>query len=272
MDLTQLAIEQSIGTMWSRYHEPLSLDEIADTAILSKFYFSRVFRSLTGTSPGRFLSAIRLYNAKLLLLQTPLSVTEIAYMVGYNSLGTFTSRFTRSVGDSPGRYRTKSQASGHALGGRSRSVPAGRTGEVTGSVVLPQGGETTRTYVGLFANPLIEGRPVACTVLDGSGRYTLRGVPSGTWYARAAAVGVGEVDARPWERRPQFLGAGGEVTVPAGGGAVERNISLRKATILDLPVLLALPELDNWELPGSGRGLGVPMGADSVAAPPVAVH
>lgn len=272
MDLTQLAIEQSIAAMWSRYDEPLSLDEIADTAILSKFYFSRVFRSMTGTSPGRFLSVIRLFNAKHLLLQTPLSVTEIAYMVGYNSLGTFTSRFTRSVGDSPGRYRTKSRASGHCLAGRSCSVATGRTGEVTGSVVLPQGGGATRTYVGLFASPLIEGRPVACTVLDGSGCYTLRGVPSGTWYVRAAAVGVGEVDPRPWVRRPQFLGVGGEVTVPASGRAVERHIGLRKVTILDLPVLLALPELDNWELPGAGRVRGVPVVVDPVAAPPVAVH
>src|SRR3954451_12345611 len=126
--------------MWSRYNEPLSLDEIADTPILSKFYFSRVFRSMTGTSPGRFLSAIRLFKAKHLLLQTPLSVTEIAYMVGYNSLGTFTSRFSRSVGDSPGRYRAKSQAGRHCLAGRARPVSAGSIGEVTGSVVVPQGG------------------------------------------------------------------------------------------------------------------------------------
>jgi AraC-like DNA-binding protein len=268
VDLTQLAIEQSIATMWSRYNEPLSLDEIADTAILSKFYFSRVFRSMTGTSPGRFLSAIRLCNAKRLLLETPLSVTEIAYMVGYNSLGTFTSRFTRSVGDSPGRYRTKSRASAHSLAGRARPLPAGRTGEVTGSVVLPRGGDETRTYIGLFANPLVEGRPVACAVLDGAGSYALRGVPSGTWYVRAAAVGTGEVDPRPWERRPRFLGAGGEVTVPAGGRVGERNIGLRKVTMLDLPVLLALPELDNWELPRADRVRSV-LTAD---APPVAVH
>jgi len=272
VDLTQLAIEQSIATMWSRYNEPLSLDEIADTAILSKFYFSRVFRSMTGTSPGRFLSAIRLFNAKHLLLETPLSVTEIAYMVGYNSLGTFTSRFTRSVGDSPGRYRTKSRASGHCLGGRARPLPAGRTGEVAGTVVLPEDGEVTRTYVGLFANPLIEGRPVACAVLEGSGAYRLPGVPSGTWYVRAAAVGLGEVDPRPWERRPRFVGAGGEVTVPAGGGTVERHITLRKATVLDLPVLLALPELDNWELPGAHEMRGVPVDGHAVGQAPVAAR
>src|SRR5579859_5367880 len=106
----QAAIERAIDTMWARYHEPLSLADIADTAILSKFYFSRVFRNFTGTSPGRFLTAIRLSKAKQLLLETSLSVAEISYMVGYNSLGTFTSRFTHSVGVSPARYRALSQA------------------------------------------------------------------------------------------------------------------------------------------------------------------
>ncbi|MFL6111500.1 MAG: hypothetical protein ACJ786_09130, partial [Catenulispora sp.] len=52
-------------------------------------------------------------------------------------------------------------------------------------------------------------------------------------------------------RRPRLLGAGGEVTVAAGARVGERVIGLRKVTILDLPVLLALPELDNWDLPGT---------------------
>ncbi|HZP49639.1 AraC family transcriptional regulator [Actinocrinis sp.] len=258
MDLTQLAIEHAIATMWIRYNEPLSLDEIADTAILSKFYFSRVFRSMTGTSPGRFLSAIRLFKAKNLLLQTPMSVTDIAYMVGYNSLGTFTSRFSRSVGASPGRYRAKSMMGGHSLAGRARPLVTGRVGEVSGTVEVPEEGGPTRTYVGLFSSPVIEGVPVACAVLDGSGPYTLTGVPRGTWYVRAAAVGVGEVDPRPWARRPRFLGAGDEVTVQPHTTIVKQDICLRRATVLDLPILLALPELDNWGVPGCRR---IPVGA-----------
>src|SRR3954453_10028451 len=101
----QKAVEREISIMWDRYHEPLSLDAMAGSAFLSRFHFSRIFRSATGTSPGRFLAAIRLYKAKNLLLETDMSVTDIAYEVGYNSLGTFISRFTRSVGVPPSRYR-----------------------------------------------------------------------------------------------------------------------------------------------------------------------
>lgn len=261
MDLRQSAIEQAISTMWSRYDEPLSLDDIADSAIMSKFYFSRVFRSMTGTSPGRFLSAVRLSEAKHLLLMTPISVTSISYMVGYNSLGTFTSRFGRSVGASPGRYRAKSEAGGHSLVDMARPAAPGGIGEVTGSVAVPASGDGVpmRTYVGLFSSPAIEGLPVSCDILDSPGTYTLRGVPAGKWYVRAAAVGIHDADPRPWVRRPRLLGAGDEVTVSAARPTIRQDIALRAATILDLPILLALPELDNFEAARTVRSASAPV-------------
>jgi len=181
-------------------------------------------------------------------------VTEIAYMVGYNSLGTFTSRFSRSVGDSPGRYRAKSQAGRHCVLDMARPAWNGWTGEVSGSVAVPEtpGDAPLRTYVGLFASPVIEGQPVACDILDGSGAYTLHSVPAGTWYVRAASVDLRLADPRPWTRRPRFLGAGDEISVRPEGCVVKQDLALRKATLLDLPILTALPELDNFSALGSG--------------------
>lgn len=247
MDVTQLAVEAAISTMWSRYSEPLTLDEIADSAILSKFYFSRVFRSVTGTSPGRFLAAVRLFRAKNLLLETAQSVTDIAYTVGYNSLGTFTSRFTHSVGISPGRYRAKSSASSHALRDRRASSCYERFGELSGSVYVP-GDEPVRVYVGAFASPIVEGAPAACAILHESGSYTLRNVPCGRWYIRAAAVGLRHIDPRPWARRPVLLGSGGPAVVRPSDRHIEPELRLRPAGVVDVPILLALPELDNWHV------------------------
>src|SRR5260370_23685096 len=99
------AVERAIASIWERYNEPLSLAEIAKSAILSRFHFSRVFREATGVSPGRFLSAVRIYEAKRMLVSTSLSVTEISLAVGYNSLGPFTNPFTDIVGVSPTRPR-----------------------------------------------------------------------------------------------------------------------------------------------------------------------
>lgn len=102
---TEVAIERSIKAMWNHHADPLSLGQLAETAFYSKFHYSRMFNEATGTSPGRFLAAIRLFMAKRHLLETAASVSDITYRVGYNSLGTFTSRFTRSVGIAPTRYR-----------------------------------------------------------------------------------------------------------------------------------------------------------------------
>src|SRR5712671_1010922 len=102
------AVERAIKCIWERYDEPLSLADIACSAILSRFHFSRIFKDATGVSPGRFLSAVRIYQAKRMLLNTRMNVTDISFAVGYNSLGSFTNHFTASVGVSPGRFRRAS--------------------------------------------------------------------------------------------------------------------------------------------------------------------
>jgi AraC family transcriptional regulator len=258
MDMTQRAVERAIDTMWARYYEPLSLAELAETAILSKFYFSRVFRSVTGTSPGRFLTAIRLFKAKQLLLETPLSVTDISYRVGYNSLGTFTSRFTRSVGVSPGRYRSLSVVGIPEIPSPYPLTVARRFGTVHGKVTLPMTQAQVRIYVGAFASPIVEGVPAACDILDASGGYELPGVPEGEWFVRAAAVAVRDVDPRPWMRRPLFVGTARPLVMRAGR-VLQTDITMRQVSTIDLPLLLALPELDSRRVPEPVSGeLGRP--------------
>ncbi|MEV1119374.1 helix-turn-helix transcriptional regulator [Actinosynnema sp. NPDC049800] len=244
----QSAVERAIDTMWNRYHEPLSLDDMADTAILSKFYFSRVFRTLTGTSPGRFLTAVRLTKAKQLLLETSLSVTEISYMVGYNSLGTFTSRFTRSVGVPPARYRALSFGGMLSLSSFSGPASGTRAGAVAGWVGVPETGTPVRVYVGAFKDPIAQGIPVACDIRDGAGPYRLEAMPEGKFHLRAAVVAVDDLDPNPSKRRPLFVGGTDAVTVSTGRTA-EADIETRAACPLDLPILLALPELDTRNAP-----------------------
>jgi AraC family transcriptional regulator len=240
----QTAVERVITNMWDRYDEPLSLEEMADMAVFSRFYFSRVFRSITGTSPGRFLTAIRLYKAKNLLLETSMSVTDISYQVGYNSPGTFSSRFTRSVGISPARYRYLSEAGIPAL---DYPVSVGhQLGGVRGSVTAPELGVPVRIYLSLFESTIPQGTPIAGAVLDGVGDYELPAVAEGQWYLHAAAVAVQNLDPRPWLRKPLLVAASRPVKVVAGRTATV-NVELRPPRLTDLPILLALPELDSRE-------------------------
>ncbi len=98
-------IERVIRDMKLHLGDPITVDDMARSARLSKFHFSRVFRRVTGVSPGRYLSALRLNEAKRLLIETSLNVTDISHRVGYTSVGTFTTRFTNSVGVSPTAFR-----------------------------------------------------------------------------------------------------------------------------------------------------------------------
>ena len=238
----QAAVERVIANMWDRYDEPLSLEDMAGMAIFSRFYFCRLFRSITGTSPGRFLTAIRLYKAKNLLLETTMSVTDISYQVGYNSPGTFSSRFTRSVGIPPARYRSLSLDGIPAP--QRRTVPGPHRGGVRGSVTSPEASVSTRVYVSLSESVIPQGVPVACSVLEGDGTYDLTAVPDGQWFLHAAAVAVHNLDPRPWMRRPVFRATSRPVKVVAGRIATA-SIDLRPPRLTDLPILLALPELDS---------------------------
>ena len=106
------AVDQAVNCIWERYSDPLSLDDMAQSAMLSHFHFARVFKEQTGVSPGRFLAAVRIYQAKRMLVISSMSVAGVSSAVGYGSLGSFTNHFTDSVGISPSRFRRASRHNG----------------------------------------------------------------------------------------------------------------------------------------------------------------
>jgi transcriptional regulator GlxA family with amidase domain len=89
------------------YREPLDLEALARIAGISKFHFQRSFTSAYGLSPAAYLSRRRIERAQDLLRATNLTVTEICYAVGFNSLGSFSSRFSELVGESPSAYQAR---------------------------------------------------------------------------------------------------------------------------------------------------------------------
>lgn len=89
----------------ARFAEPLDVDDLARAANLSRAHFSREFRRAFGESPHAYLLTRRLERAASLLLMTDRSVAEICFAVGLQSVGSFTSSFTRVYGRSPSAYR-----------------------------------------------------------------------------------------------------------------------------------------------------------------------
>ena len=91
----------------ARYFEPLGVDDLARAAGLSRAHFSRAFRRAFGESPHSYLLTRRLERAAALLRTTDRSVAEICLDVGLQSVGSFTTSFTRMFGASPTTYRAK---------------------------------------------------------------------------------------------------------------------------------------------------------------------
>jgi transcriptional regulator GlxA family with amidase domain len=99
----------------ARYFEPLDVSNMARAAGLSKAHFSREFRSAFGDSPHAYLLTRRLERAASLLRTTDRSVADVCFSVGLQSVGSFTTSFSRTYGLSPTAYRaTFPPAANHA--------------------------------------------------------------------------------------------------------------------------------------------------------------
>lgn len=102
----------------SHYHENIYLSDSADEALFSKFHFIRLFKKIYGRTPHQYLTYVRIENAKL-LLQTRMSVTDVCFDVGFESVSSFTGLFRRIVGQTPSSY----QAQQHQLLADIASMP-----------------------------------------------------------------------------------------------------------------------------------------------------
>ena len=112
-DVERLASLRAAKDLMDRaYAEPLDLDALAREAGYSRFHFVRSFRDTYGLTPRLYLSARRVERACELLRSANLTVTEICYLVGFSSLGSFSARFKGEVGLSPSEYREHEIARG----------------------------------------------------------------------------------------------------------------------------------------------------------------
>ncbi len=89
------------------YAQPLDVAALGGAALMSPAHFSRQFRAAYGETPYGYLMTRRVERAKLLLRRGDMSVSEVCFAVGCTSLGSFSARFTRLVGETPTAYRNR---------------------------------------------------------------------------------------------------------------------------------------------------------------------
>jgi AraC-like DNA-binding protein len=101
----------------ARYCEPLEIPDLAGAARLSEAHFIRAFHRTVGQPPHQYLIARRMEHAALLLRSTDRPVAEICRLVGFRGVGSFTTRFGRTFGESPRAYRASGREDAPGSGG-----------------------------------------------------------------------------------------------------------------------------------------------------------
>jgi len=92
--------------MDSSYTNNIDLDNIAEEAFFSKFHFIRQFKKIYGKTPHQYLKVVRIEKA-MELLRTKVSVSDVCYAVGFESVSSFSGLFKLIVGLTPSAYQTQ---------------------------------------------------------------------------------------------------------------------------------------------------------------------
>lgn len=98
-------LARSLDLLHATFRQPISLDDLAATACLSKYHYLRAFGKAFGETPYAYLTRIRLETAQRLLSSTTRGIAEIGMEVGYEEASVFSRAFRRRVGVSPAAYR-----------------------------------------------------------------------------------------------------------------------------------------------------------------------
>ncbi|MEO5954049.1 MAG: AraC family transcriptional regulator [Chloroflexia bacterium] len=251
------AVERVILAMHECLGEPWSLEIMAKIAQFSPYHFSRVFHQITNLPPGRFLSALRMEAAKRLLLLTDLTVTDICFEIGYQSLGSFTRDFTRLVGLPPRLFRSfcERQASlppeffaEQGKVGSFSGLPGARAEHKVRGTIRMSDKQPRLIFVGLFTHSIPQGKPLTCALLDGPGVYEMD-VPEedGVAYLFAAAFPYEEDPLLYQLSDPKHCLVGlGQMPITVSGGQIVSggtDLMLQPLKLTDPPILVALPVL-----------------------------
>ena len=242
-------INEAILYIQENIHQSISLDEIANHVAYSPYHFSRLFKKQTGISPLYYVSSLRIQKAKEMLLKTNLTVRDIGLEIGQQSLGTFTTRFTERVGQSPAQFRNSIVEADHQLEALKilsawNPVRTEKHVHVVKGTVQAEVPFHGVIFIGLFQKSIPEGLPVYGTVLSSLGDYSFTNVKPGKYYLMTTAIS--------WETKATDIllphttlraRSIDPIIVQNGTPLYQQNITLRGRRIDDPPILISLPIL-----------------------------
>lgn len=255
MDKSYSEVDEVLLYIHKHIDEPLPLSRMASEAAYSQYHFIRLFKEKTGLSPHYYVTSLRMQKAKDLLLHTNLSIRDIGMEIGQQSLGTFTTRFTKQVGMTPSQFRNSQlhvrkniQTLEKFRHWRPLKPMESCLNQVKGTIHTEASFRGV-IFVGLFKKPIPEGLPLYGTLLFSAGAFTFTDVLPGTYYLMATAIswdmGAKEILIPHSTLRARSLDP---IIVRSQHSMPHQSLTLREPRLDDPPILISLPVLMNYFL------------------------
>jgi AraC family transcriptional regulator len=241
-------VERVIRAMRQHLDQPMTNKVMSSIACFSPYHFNRMFRNLTGIPPIQFHHALRLQRAKQLLATTDLCVTEICFEVGYNSLGTFVTRFHELVGLSPTSFRRFSQQVASVDMREFKSWLLGHCDRINeGNLIVGNishiGTFDGVVFLGLFRRGIPEGQPLACSLAFNDDTYSIAAPEKGQYSVFAVAVPWATSGAQLLTLESISRGKTDVAACEGGKSFCDTDLALSPPSILDPPILTVIPLL-----------------------------
>lgn len=245
------AAKQAIQYMKMHLDHDLTSEQLAAHVGYSHYHFTRVFKRVTGISPRHYLSALRIEAGKHHLLRETSLLVKILHSIGFQSAGSFNSRFKQQVGISPQKFRTTSKQLFHHMNewehkqlAPSADVEApSRLSRLTCQIITPPSFRGM-IFVGLFPRPIPDQRPIRGTAINqNSHGCTFTNIPPGMYYVMAAGI-AWSIHPRDYFLLNQALRGIHEDPVQIEQETkLDITITLREPLPQDPPIIINLPML-----------------------------
>ncbi len=240
------AVEKAIDYMNKHLDRNITSEELARQVGYSPYHFSRIFKEITGIPPRHYLSALRIEKGKKVLLSSSESILKTLLSTGFQSFGTFSSKFKQFVGMTPSSFQrtTKDLHQFVALYQRQNSiVKDNKPSSLVCNLIVPENFKGIM-FIGLFPRPIPDQKPVVGTAnLHTQVECTFTDIPPGTYYLLAAAIPFSLNPADYFLLDKALRGKFDEPLVVTETTNINLQLTLREPLPTDPPILVNLPQL-----------------------------
>ncbi len=253
-------LEAIISYIQHHLDESLSLSQLSSYAGYSPYHFTRIFKETMGISPFYYISSLRMQKAKMLLLHTKFHIRDIGLETGQQSLGTFTTQFTKRIGVTPSKFRKSAQLakdyfhSLKQLNHWSLHKSTSLTSNKVEGFVESESPFEGFILIGLFPKPVPEGLPLYGTLLSSVGHFCFDNVKPGVYYLMATSVSW-EMDVTEFLVPENTLRFRSEtpIVIKDQNSVPYQQVTLHSPLPNDPPILISIPLLMDIFLKGYYR-------------------